>query len=120
MASTLQKQIIVGALSLIEKEENWTRGVLAQTREGERCSWRDVHATKFCAVGAVGHAAAALVRHYGHALELAMAAARSIAASNDQPGWCLSSINDTEGHAVIVQMFRTALEKWEKPPSEAS
>jgi hypothetical protein len=51
---------------------------------------------------------------------IGMAAARSIAASNDQPGWCLSSINDTEGHAVIVQMFRNALEKWEKPLSEAS
>ena len=58
--------------------------------------------------------------NYGEALELAMASARIITASNDQPGWCLSSINDTEGHAVIVQMFRNALEKWEKPLSEAS
>jgi hypothetical protein len=119
MASTLQKQIIVGALSLIENKENWTRGVLAQTREGERCSWRDVHATKFCAIGALGHTAAALIGHYGEALELAMASARIITASNDQPGWCLSSINDTEGHAVIVQMFRNALEKWEKPPKRS-
>jgi hypothetical protein len=113
MASTLQKQIIVGALSLIEKKESWTRDALALTEDGQRCSWNDDRATKFCAIGALGHTAERLVGHYSEALKLAMGAARIITASNSQPGWCLSSINDTEGHAVIVQMFRQTLENWE-------
>jgi len=53
------------------------------------------------------------VGDYTEALKLALEAARLITAANKQPGWCLSSINDTEGHGVIVQMFRNALENWE-------
>jgi hypothetical protein len=113
MASTLQKQIIVGALSLIENKESWTRGVLALTKDGQKCSWSDRRAAKFCAIGALGNTAQHLVGGYGEALKLAMETARVITASNNQPGWCLSSINDTEGHAVIVQMFRQTLENWE-------
>ena len=119
MASTLQKQIIVGALSLIENKESWTRGVLALTEDGQKCSWSDGRGIKFCAIGALGHTADRLVGDYREALKLAMEAARIVTASNNQPGWCLSSINDTEGHAVIVQMFRQTLENWEdQPPGE--
>ena len=113
MASTLQKQIIIVALSLIENKESWTRGVLALTKDGQKCSWSDRRAAKFCAIGALGNTAQRLVGSYGEALKLAMEAARIITSSNAQPGWCLSSINDTEGHAVIVQMFRQTLENWE-------
>jgi hypothetical protein len=113
MATTIQKQIIIGALSLIEKEERWTRGVLARTKTGIRCEWSDAEAAKFCAVGALGRTAQDLVGDYFSAKQLALEAAHVIMGANGQPGWCLSSINDIDGHAAIVRLFRKALENWE-------
>ena len=114
MATTIQKQIILGALSLIENEENWTRGVLARTKNGIRCEWSDAYATKFCAIGALGRTAQDLVGDYFTAKQLALEAAHIIMAANGKPGWCLSSINDIDGHAVVLRLFRKALKNWEQ------
>jgi hypothetical protein len=113
MATTIQRQIIAGALSLIEKKENWTGRVLARTSNGIRCEWSDARATKFCAIGALGRTAQTLVGDYFSAKQLALETANIIMAANNQPGWCLSSINDIDGHAAIVRLFRAALENWE-------
>ena len=114
MATTIQKQIILGALSLIENEENWTRGVLARTKNGVRCEWSDDYATKFCAIGALGRTAQDLVGDYFTAKQLALEAANIVMAVNGQAGRCLSSINDIHGHATVVRLFRKALENWEQ------
>ena len=113
MTTTIQKQIIIRALSLIENEENWTRGVLARNTLGVRCEWNDADASKFCAIGALGRTAQDLVGDYFSAKQLALEAAHIIMATNDQAGWCLSSINDTDGHPAVVQLFKKTLENWE-------
>jgi len=114
MASTIQRQIIIGALSLIEREENWTRGVLARTSKGVHCAWYDVEAIKFCAVGALGRTAQDLVGDYFSAKQLALETANIITAANNQPGWFLSGINDFQGHSAIVRLFRQTLENWKE------
>lgn len=109
MAEILQKQIVRSALALIETEETWTRCALARTSSGSPCGWSDREATRFCAVGALGHAAAAYLGNGAKAHAFAMEAARLVLETNNRAGCSLPMINDVEGHAVIVAMFKRAL-----------
>jgi hypothetical protein len=109
MAQSLQHQIVARAVELIADEANWTRGSLARTRDGSRCGWSDPEATRYCALGALGRAAAELVVSYDQSHFFAMQAARYVLAANNLAGYCLPSINDVRGHAAIVAMFRKAL-----------
>jgi hypothetical protein len=109
MAQTLQRQIIAGALALIANEANWTRGSLARTRDGTRCGWCDPDAARYCALGALGRAAAELTADYQQSHFFAMKAAREVLSANNLAGYCLPSVNDVRGHAAIVVLFKKAL-----------
>jgi len=109
MAQPLQPQLIAAALALIEDQERWTRGAIARTADRSACAWSDPDAVRFCAVGALVRAAYDLVGNEDHARELAVQAAREIAASSGRRGAVLPYINDCEGHLAVVGMFKKAL-----------
>ena len=62
---------------------------------------------KYCAVGALNRAAFELAAERW--FELAISAERHVKAANRSPHRHLPFVNDTEGHAVIVAMFKRAL-----------
>ena len=109
MAQALQRQIIAAALTLIEDEEHWTRGAIARTADRYACAWNDPGAVRFCAVGALVRVAYGLVANEGHARELAIRAGRQIAVASNRQRCVLPYINDCEGHAATVAMFKRAL-----------
>ena len=109
VSQPLQRQIIAAALTLIEDQERWSRGAIARTADRSACAWSDPNVVRFCALGALVRAAADLVGNEDHARELAVQAAREIAASSGRRGAVLPYINDCEGHLAVVRMFKKAL-----------
>lgn len=105
MARPPQQQIIARALDLISDEARWTSLVLARKADGKTCEWIHPFAARFCAIGALDRAAYELL---GGA-EAALRAEKFVLAANDRPNDSLPRINDHEGHAVIVAMFKRAL-----------
>jgi hypothetical protein len=67
----------------------------------------DPRATRFCAIGALVRASNELTGTRGAAQ--AFTAENFILKANDRPYDALPCINDAEGHAVIVAMFKRAL-----------
>ena len=108
MAKTLQHQIIEGALHLIAEEEHWTRCSMARNSEGYPCSVWDPAAVRFCAVGALWRAASELTDDLD-VFPVAERTALQVVANAGRAD-ALQTLNDLEGHAAVVQMFRTALE----------
>jgi hypothetical protein len=108
MAKPVQQQIIARALDLIEDEAHWTRVYVARGTDGAPCSCVDVAATRFCAIGALVRAARDLLGEIGPVH--AYAAEKLILKANNRPNDTLPCINDVEGHAAIVAMFKTALD----------
>jgi hypothetical protein len=109
MAQTLQQQIIVNALALISDEANWTRGALARNKSGVVCSWDDPEAFRYCAIGALARAVADLFGPSREAGSMALRAANQVLKANSRSGYVLAHINDFEGHAAVVAMFKRAL-----------
>lgn len=109
MALTIQHQIVTRALELISDEANWTRGALARNRRGLVCSWDSSEAQRYCAVGALARAEIDLFGTSCEAGSMAMRAAAYVLTANCRVGVCLASINDVEGYAAIVAMFKKAL-----------
>jgi hypothetical protein len=107
MATTLQHQIIEGALHLIADKKRWTRCSMARTSEGNPCSVWDPAAVSFCAVGAMWRAAFELTGDLD-VFPMVERTALQVIASNGRAD-ALQTLNDVEGHAAVVQMFRTAL-----------
>ena len=112
MAQTLQHQIIAAALALIASEEHWAQGTLAQTKHGAICLWNDGEAHRFCAVGALAKVATDLIGDVAQAGSLATEIAKHVLIANERAALSLAEINDVEGHAAIVAMFRRALQLW--------
>jgi hypothetical protein len=107
MSSHLQHQIIARALEIISDADHWTSVVVARAADGTSCSCRDPSAVRFCAIGALFKAAVELVGDDGVAQ--GFKAEKFVLAANNRRYDTLPSINDAEGHAVIVQMFERAL-----------
>ena len=107
MAKTLQRQIIEGALHLIAEEERWTRCSMARNRKGDPCSVWDPAAVRFCAVGALWRAAFELTGSLD-VFPVVERTALQVVASNRRAD-SLQTLNDIEGHAAVLQMFRNAL-----------
>jgi hypothetical protein len=110
MAKPLQHQIISRALDLIRDETNWTTIYVARTASGSPCSCMDERAVRFCAIGALARAAQELVgtdERIG--VERAYQAEKFVLAANNRPYQTLPAINDREGHAIIVALFKQAL-----------
>ena len=109
MAKTLQHRIIARALELISGEEDWTRCSMTRNSEGYPCSVWDPAAVHFCAVGALWRAAFELMSDLD-VFPLVEQTALQVVVSNGRAD-VLQTLNDLEGHAAVVQMFRTALAK---------
>ena len=109
MAQTLQHQIVSGALAIFADENNWTRGALARNRNGDTCNWDDPNAVRYCALGALIRVATDLVSNYDQARFLVIQVTRRVLAASNRSGSVLPHINDVEGHAAIVAMFKKAL-----------
>src|ERR1700730_4309512 len=110
MAHTIQHQVVTRALALISDEANWTRGALARDKQGRGCSWDGPEASRYCAVGALARAVAEL---FGPSREVGCAAMRAacyVLKANGLEGACLPNINDVHGHAVVVAIFKKALD----------
>ncbi len=107
MARSLQQQIIARALDLISAEERWTCLAVARTANGSLCDCRDAAAARFCAVGAIYRASGGLLGE--EAFRFVFRAEKFILRANNRPHDSLPRINDQEGHAVIVEMFKRAL-----------
>ena len=107
MAKSLQHQMIARALQLIEQEANWSRGDWARTSTDKPCAWSQPDAAKFCATAALNRAALELAPQSWY--DLAASAQRQVLAANSVSDKHLPEINDMEGHAVIVAMFKRAL-----------
>jgi hypothetical protein len=106
MAKPLQHRIIARALEIISDESKWTRGSLARLADGTACACLDPRAVRFCAVGALNRAAGELIADNGfyHATEAEQAV---LEANSELHG--LPCINDTDGRAVVIAMFKVAL-----------
>ena len=107
MAKPLQHQVIARALELIADEANWSQGAWARTASGKPCPWIHPGAQSFCAFGALNRAAFELAAGGGY--ELAISAARQVVSARGGSHAHLPEINDSEGHAVVVAMFKRAL-----------
>ena len=107
MSTPLQDRIIARALEIISDKEHWTTVVVASEADGTPCSCQDPLATRFCAIGALFRAASEFLADGG--VEQGFKAAKLVLAANNRPYDTLPQINDAEGHAVIVAMFKRAL-----------
>ncbi len=105
MARPLQHQIIARALELIADEAYWTSLIIARTADNKPCGCLEPAATRFCALGALYRAASELLGDVEPALEVV----KFVLAANNRPTDSLPHINDHEGHAAIVSMFKYAL-----------
>jgi hypothetical protein len=111
MSLPLQHQIISRALDLIRVERNWTTVYVARAADGRPCACMDQRAVRFCAIGALARAANELTGASGEiGIAQAFAAEKLILRANNRSYDTLPTINDTDGHATIVAMFKAALE----------
>ncbi len=106
MVRPLQHEIIARALELIADEAHWTSLVIARTADGKICEWVHPLAARFCAVGALDRAAYELLGPKG---DESLKAEKYVLAANNRATDSLPRINDHEGHAAIVSMFKYAL-----------
>ena len=79
--------------------------MIARTVDNKPCGCLEPAATRFCALGALYRAASDLLGDVEHALEIV----KFVLAANNRPTDSLPRINDQEGDAVIVAMFKRAL-----------
>ena len=107
MAKSLQHQIVARALELIADEPSWTSLIVVRTAEGSPRGCVDPDAARFCDIGALYRAAGELLGNVGP--EHPFKAETFVLVANDRLREGLARINDAEGHAVIVAMFKNAL-----------
>jgi uncharacterized protein YbjT (DUF2867 family) len=108
MAKLLQHQIIERALEIISDEGKWTRGAMARNAFGHSCSAWDKEAVRFCAVGAIYHAAFDIL---GESLDniIIEITETCVLAANGLEHSSIPSVNDHEGRDAVQAMFRKAL-----------
>ena len=109
MAHTLQHQIIARALDIISDREHWVSGTLARQSDGSICFWGHPYAYRYCAMGALARAAMEILGESRVAKRLTGEVAEHVLEVNNRQFERLPTINDTEGHRVIVAMFEKAL-----------
>jgi len=107
MAKSLEYQIVARALEIISDEARWTKAVVARKADGRCCEFANPLAAQFCAVGALSRAAYELLGARG--VESTLKAVKFVLAADNRPPDSLPLINDQEGHAAIVAMFKRAL-----------
>ena len=109
MTTTVQKQVLINARTLIADPAHWTTGTLACTATGHQVQWHDRSATKWCAMGAIYRAAYDLVGDPKEATRIGNVVAQRVCPSR----WLragLPAINDARGHAAVLAVFDKALQ----------
>jgi hypothetical protein len=109
MAEPSHDPIIARALAIIEDGAHWTTGAMARRADRTSCACFDPEAQLFCAAGALYRAACEL--QGANCWVLAQEAEQYILQMNGWPRFSLPNINDIEGHARVVAMFKKALGK---------
>ena len=108
MLTEKERQIGNEARALIDDERRWMRDEFARTRDGQRCQIDDRKAYRFCAVGALAHAA---LRTCGGDVKQAYVVASEVECKllGDEYRH-LQDINDGPGgHAAVLRIFDRAL-----------
>ena len=108
MTTTVQKQVLINARALIADPAHWTSSALARTADDHVVDWSDRSATKWCAQGAIYHAAYDLVGDRNEATRIGNEVAKNIY----RPRWLvanLPNLNDRQGHAAVLAVFDKAL-----------
>jgi hypothetical protein len=101
----LQRQIVRKARERINDPEHWCQRTAAQTRGGEHCKPYSAIAFRFCAIGALIHAA--LPFHdadYNKAFRTVNDIALELLG-----GTASCVFNDTHNHAAVLSLFDKAL-----------
>jgi hypothetical protein len=103
MTATARKKLLLNARALIADPAHWTRGVLACTGNGRPVMWHDREACRWCALGAIQRAASDLLGDEKQSMRVADEVINSWFPRN------LSAVNDTQGHAAVLELFDKAL-----------
>jgi hypothetical protein len=104
MAKPVRVQILERARALIADERHWCPGDLARDAMGFPVSPIDRTATQRCALGALVAAAQAFTNDPDLAHHLASTAMRPLVGAT-----ALTHINDSEGHAAVLDLFDLAI-----------
>jgi hypothetical protein len=104
MARSLKIQIIERARSLIEDKDRWCRNHIGLDATGVSVFSTNPVAVKRCALGALIAAAYELTHDHDAADDLAYEALRPQCATST-----LIFINDTAGHAAVLELFDKVL-----------
>ena len=112
MSKTIQYQVLAEARLLIDDQQDWCKGTFAIGKTGRSLGSGSPRAVKHCAVSAIMLAARQHVAKKRDAERIAdgimamMAPAGSDARAAQKYIW---SINDSQGHAAVLDLFDTAL-----------
>jgi hypothetical protein len=116
MAQTLVDLVLKHARSIIADPRRRLRGKEAITAAGEECDPCENEAVRFCAVGALIHAAFQLTGNRERAHVLGWKIAGQIAAAaalspldEDELGWSLALLSDRRGQAATLRAFDTLI-----------
>lgn len=108
MTTTVQKQVLINARTLIADPAHWTSDTLARTVDGHHVDWYDHSATKWCAMGAIYRAAYDLVGDPKEAERIGNEVAKSVRPTRWLRG-ALPAINDARGHTAVLAVFDKVL-----------
>ena len=110
MAQPIIDHVLNDARRIIADRRRRLRGREAVTVEGEECDACDDVALRFCAVGALIHAAYDLTGEHERAHRLGWQVAGMIAEAarlrrvdDEEPGWNLALLNDTRGQVAVLR-----------------
>lgn len=108
MAQPLIDQVLHDARTIIADRRRRLRGLEAVTDDGRECDPCGGEAHRFCAVGALIHAAYEITGDHEHAHSLGWQVAGMVAVAAKLPrladrGWSLTLLNDTRGQAAVLR-----------------
>src|SRR5262245_15593405 len=104
MAKPVRVQVLERARALIADERHWCPGELARDAMGSPVSPIDRSARQRCALGALVAAAQQFIGDPDLAHHLATTAMRPLVGAT-----ALTHINDSEGHAAVLDLFDLAI-----------
>jgi hypothetical protein len=104
MAKPVRVQVLERARALIADERHWCPGDLARDAMGVPVNPTDRSATQRCALGALVAAAQEFTSDPELAHHLATTAVRPLVGAT-----ALAHINDSEGHAAVLDLFDLAI-----------
>src|SRR5947207_3025445 len=104
MTTTIQKQVLIDARTLIADRTRWTMGSLARDVDDCEVGWSDDKAVKWCAIGAIYLAANNLVGDRRLATEIGDEVVKLVRGQWWLPV-SIATVNDFRGHVTVLQAF---------------